>query len=82
MEGRLNKEDSKYLKTAIRLLRQGNTMLLHLSEKTDLDIVSEFTASVHDDIERILEDVDKISEYIVTDRYVQLSLDFDGDERK
>ena len=76
MEGILNKTDSKYLKSAIKLLRQGNTMLLSISKKTDLDVVSSVTAEVHDDVQSALEKLNTIRDFIVTDKYFQLSLDF------
>lgn len=76
MEGILNKTDSKYMKSAIKLLRQGNTMLLSISKKTDLDVVSSVTAEVHDDVQSALEKLNTIRDFIVTDKYIQLSLDF------
>ncbi len=79
MEGILNKTDSKYLKSAMKLLRQGNTMLLSISKKTDLDVVSSVTAEVHNDVQSALEKLNTIRDFIVTDKYIQLSLDFNED---
>ena len=78
--GKLNKDDSKYLKTAARLLRQGNSMLLNISKKTDIDVVSAVTTQIHDEIEVALGKIDSIEDYIATGKYVQLSLDFLEDE--
>ena len=78
--GKLNKDDSKYLKTAARLLRQGNSMLLNVSKKTDIDAVSAVTAQIHDEIEVALAKIDGIEDYIATGKYVQLSLEFSEDE--
>ena len=77
MEGKLNKTDSKYLKTAIKLLRQGNTMLKILSEKSEIDAVSIATANIYNEIEESLKKINKINDYISTGKYVQLSINFE-----
>lgn len=78
IENRLDKEDTKYLKTAIRLLRQGNTMLKQLSEKTDMEAISIATAKMHTEIETSLKRVDGLDDYLTTGKYIQLSFDFDA----
>ncbi len=60
----MNKQDRKYLKTALRMLRQGNSMLLKLSEKTDVDDVSRVTANMHDNIEDALKNADLLKDYL------------------
>lgn len=75
-ENRLNKEDTKYLKTAIRLLRQGNTMLKQLSEKTDVEAVRLATMKMYTEIETSLKRIDGLDDYLTTGKYRQLSLDF------
>jgi hypothetical protein len=60
----MNKQDRKYLKTALRMLRQGNSMLLKASQAIDIDDVSRITANMHDNIEDILKLTDLLKDYL------------------
>jgi hypothetical protein len=60
----MNKQDRKYLKTALRMLRQGNSMLLKASQAIDIDDVSRITANMHDNIEDILKLTDSLKDYL------------------
>jgi hypothetical protein len=60
----MNKQDRKYLKTALRMLRQGNSMLLKASHAIDIDDVSRITANMHDNIEDILKLTDSLKDYL------------------
>ena len=59
-----NKPNRKYLKTALRMLRQGNSMLLKASQTIDIDDVSRVTANMHDNIEDILKLTDLLKDYL------------------
>jgi hypothetical protein len=59
-----NKSNRKYLKTALRMLRQGNSMLLKASQAIDIDDVSRITANMHDNIEDILKLTDLLKDYL------------------
>jgi len=59
-----NKSNRKYLKSALRMLRQGNSMLLKASQEIDMDDVSRITANMHDDIEDILKLTDLLKDYL------------------
>ena len=59
-----NKSNRKYLKTALRMLRQGNSMLLKASQAIDMDDVSRITANIHDNIEDILKLTDLLKDYL------------------
>ena len=58
------KSNRKYLKTALRMLRQGNSMLLKASQAIDMDDVSRITANMHDNIEDILKLTDLLKDYL------------------
>ena len=60
----MNKSNRKYLKTALRMLRQGNSMLLKASQDIDIDDVSRVTANMHDNIEEILKLTDLLKDYL------------------
>jgi hypothetical protein len=60
----MNKQDRKYLKTALRMLRQGNSMLLKASQAIGMDDVSRITANMHDNIEDILKLTDLLKDYL------------------
>ena len=77
IEGKLNKEDSKYLKTALRLLRQGNTMLKQLQERCEITEPSNAIKSMTQDVDAALGKAGILEEYIADGKYVQLSLNFE-----
>lgn len=58
------KSNRKYLKTALRMLRQGNSMLLKASQAIDMDDVSRITENMHDNIEDILKLTDLLKDYL------------------
>lgn len=60
----MNKSNRKYLKTALRMLRQGNSMLQNLSERCEIDDVSRVTANMHDNIENALKISDLLKDYL------------------
>lgn len=57
-------------------MRQGNTMLLQLSEKSDIDEVTSVTAVMHDEIESALKRAETIDDFIADGKFVQLTIDF------
>ena len=59
-----NKSNRKYLKTALRMLRQGNSMLLNASQTIDMDDVSDVTANMHDEIETTLKQTELLKDYL------------------
>ena len=59
-----NKSNRKYLKTALRMVRQGNSMLLKASQAIDMDDVSRITANIHDEIETVLKQTDLLKDYL------------------
>ena len=59
-----NKSNRKYLKTALRMLRQGNSMLLKASQAIDIDDVSRVTANMHENIEDVLKLTDLLKDYL------------------
>ncbi len=59
-----NKSNRKYLKTALRMLRQGNSMLLKASQDIDIDDVSKITADMHDNIEKVLKQTEFLNDYL------------------
>ena len=59
-----NKSNRKYLKTALRMLRQGNSMLLNASQTIDMDDVSDVTANMHDEIETALKQTELLKDYL------------------
>ena len=59
-----NKSNRKYLKTALRMLRQGNSMLLKASQAIDMDDVSKITAGMHDNIEKVLKQTEFLNDYL------------------
>ena len=69
----MNKNDRKYLKTALRMLRQGNSMLLKISENTDIDDVSRVTSNMNKNIDDALKLSDLLKDYLTG----QLSLKFE-----
>ena len=60
-----SKSNRKYLKTALRMLRQGNSMLLKASQAIDMDDVSSVTAHMHDNIENTLNQTDLLKDYLL-----------------
>ena len=60
----MNKSNRKYLKTALRMLRQGNFMLLKASHAIDIDDVSRITANMHDEIETALKQTELLKDYL------------------
>ena len=60
----MNKSNRKYLKTALRMLRQGNSMLLKASQAIDMDDVSNVTANMHDEIETVLKQTELLKDYL------------------
>lgn len=70
-----NKSNRKYLKTALRMLRQGNSMLLKASQAIDMDDVSKVTANIHDSIETALEQTELLKDYLSK----QYSMKFEED---
>lgn len=79
MENRLNIEDSRYLKTALKLLRQSRSMLSSLAECSDVKEVSDVLSKMTDEISETEKKVDTISDYYSTNKFIQLSLNFDAD---
>lgn len=59
-----NKSNRKYLKTALRMLRQGNSMLLKASQAIDMDDVSGVTANMHHAIENALKSSELLNDYL------------------
>lgn len=59
-----NKSNRKYLKTALRMLRQGNSMLLNASQTIDMDDISDVTANMHDEIEITLKQTELLKDYL------------------
>lgn len=59
-----NKSNRKYLKTALRMLRQGNSMLLKASQAIDIDDVSGVTANMHHAIENALKSSELLKDYL------------------
>ena len=59
-----NKSNRKYLQTALRMLRQGNSMLLKASQAIDMDDVSKITAGMHDNIEKVLKQTEFLNDYL------------------
>jgi predicted transcriptional regulator len=59
-----SKSNRKYLKTALRMLRQGNSMLLKASQAIDMDDVSKVTANMYDDIEEVLKQTEFLKDYL------------------
>lgn len=70
-----NKSNRKYLKTALRMLRQGNSMLLKASQEIGMDDVSRVTANMHDNIETALEQTELLKDYLSK----QYSMKFEED---
>lgn len=70
-----NKSNRKYLKTALRMLRQGNSMLLKASQAIDLDDVSRVTANMYENIEDILKQTELLKDYLSA----QYSMKFEGE---
>lgn len=60
----MNKSNRKYLKTALRMLRQGNSMLLKASQAIDMDDVSNVTENMHDEIETALKQSELLKDYL------------------
>ena len=58
------KSNRKYLKTALRMLRQGNSMLLKASQAIDIDDVSGVTANMHHSIENALKSSELLEDYL------------------
>jgi hypothetical protein len=58
------KSNRKYLKTALRMLRQGNSMLLKASQAIDIDDVSSVTANMHHAIENALKSSELLEDYL------------------
>lgn len=58
------KSNRKYLKTALRMLRQGNSMLLNASQAIGIDDVSRATANMHDNIEEVLKQTELLKDYL------------------
>lgn len=69
------KSNRKYLKTALRMLRQGNSMLLKASQAIDLDDVSRVTANMYENIEDILKQTELLKDYLSA----QYSMKFEGE---
>lgn len=81
MENRLSIEDSRYLKTALKLLRQSKSMFGSLAERSDVKEVSEVLTKMCEEISETEKKINTISDYYSTDKFIQLSINFDVDEQ-